>query len=266
MSVVPDSFDHDDCCALQLALNEKCHAFLIVDGDLGPKTVAQLQTFQAQSALPVTGVFDDATSAVLLPFMRQKYLSHSDYTDAASQLSCELAAVYAAVRVEAGGDGFLPDGRCDILFERHRFYAAVEQKYGTSKAKEMQSTHPTICNPLAGGYLGGAREWDRMAVAEGIDAMCAHASASWGMFQVMGSNYKLSGWDSLQQFVADMMSSERQQLRAFVGFIKSQAGLLRALQQRDWATYARLYNGANYVVNHYDTRMAVAYASYKNAA
>jgi peptidoglycan hydrolase-like protein with peptidoglycan-binding domain len=39
-----------------------------------------------------------------------------------------------------------------------------------------------------------------------------------------------------------------------------------ALQSRNWAAYARGYNGQNYAENHYDTNLAQAYAIYQNAS
>jgi len=41
----------------------------------------------------------------------------------------------------------------------------------------------------------------------------------------------------------------------------SDSRLLEALQGRDWPTVARLYNGPRYAENHYDTRLADAYAA-----
>lgn len=263
MSAVPATFTHDQCRALQMALNEKTRSRLFVDGDIGPKTVTQLKIYQGQCAIPVTGEYDEKTNTLLGAFMEQKYLHDSDYGDAANQLGCDKAAVMAVVDVEAAGDGFLPDGRCDILFERHKFFQAIEKKYGTSKAKELQSQHPTICNPESGGYAGNEGEYPRLAVAEAIDAECAAASASWGMFQIMGFHFALCGYPSAVAFSEAMKASERNQLKAFVAFVKSQTGMLAALRARDWTTLARLYNGPKYYEHKYDTRLATAYATHK---
>lgn len=263
MSAIPASFTFDQCRALQMALNEKTRNRLFVDGDIGAKSLACLKSFQSISSIPVTGEYDSRTAALLDPFMAQKYLTTADYTAAAATLGAELAAIRAAVEVESAGPGFLPDGRCEILFERHKFFKYLSDKKGLTVAKEMQSLHPNICNPERGGYGGHEKEWVRMAVAEGIDAECAAMSASWGMFQVMGFNYHLAGWNTVLAFARDMRLSERFHLKAFVGFVQAQPMLLKALRTRDWTTYAKLYNGSAYAENHYDTRLAAAYARWK---
>jgi hypothetical protein len=195
--------------------------------------------------------------------LRTKYLQDEHYQEAADSLAADLASIRAVVQVEAAGDGFLPDGRCDILFERHKFFAAIAEKYGHGRAKELQSQHPTICNPDAGGYKGDEAEYPRLNVAETIDAECAAASASWGMFQIMGFHHKLCGYDTAVAFAKSMKASERNQLLAFVKFVKSQSKMHTALKTRDWTTFAKLYNGAGYFKHKYDTRLATAYASFK---
>ena len=56
-----------------------------------------------------------------------------------------------------------------------------------------------------------------------------------------------------------MSDSERSQLEMFAVFIKN-IGLDKALRKKDWATFARVYNGASYAKRGYHTRMAAAYA------
>jgi len=72
------------------------------------------------------------------------------------------------------------------------------------------------------------------------------------------------GFVSVQDMVTAMADSEDAQLQAVVGFI--QANNLQApLQQQDWATYARRYNGPSYAKNQYDTKLAQAYALFQDA-
>lgn len=263
MSAIPATFTHDDCRALQMALNEKNRCRLTVDGDIGPASIVQLKIYQSAQRLAVTGEFDDATSAVLLPFMRRKYLWQDDYQHAAALLAIEEAVVMAAVQVEAGGDGFLPDGRAEILFERHKFYQAVAKKYGDARARQIQADHPTICNPQSGGYIGHEGEYSRLAVARGIDYECAISSCSWGMFQILGSNFAVAGYASVDAFVGAMQDSERNQLSAWGAFVRNEPQALQALRVKDWTTYAKIYNGPGYLKYKYDTRMATAYAQCK---
>ena len=55
-----------------------------------------------------------------------------------------------------------------------------------------------------------------------------------------------------------MQNSEADQLNAFCEFIKSN-NLIPALQNRNWAQFARAYNGPEYARNAYDTKLAEAY-------
>ena len=68
-----------------------------------------------------------------------------------------------------------------------------------------------------------------------------------------------AGFGTVDLFVTAMCQSIQQQLRAFVAFIKFNATLTQAIQKRDWATFARIYNGPAYKDNRYDTNLQGAY-------
>jgi hypothetical protein len=83
------------------------------------------------------------------------------------------------------------------------------------------------------------------------------------MFQIMGFNYGLCGYDHVYDFAMDMGVSEGKHLLAFCGFVKraSSGGkaLVAYLRARDWAGFARGYNGPGYQANQYDVKLAKAY-------
>lgn len=79
------------------------------------------------------------------------------------------------------------------------------------------------------------------------------------MFQIGGFNWKKCGAESIDDFVERMSRSERDQLDLFAEFI-TRAGLLKHLQNKNWAAFARGYNGPSYASRGYHTRMASAYA------
>lgn len=164
-----------------------------------------------------------------------------------------MEAIKAFAKVESRGSGFLPDGRPVILFERHIFNRLL-------KAKEMSCNDISICSSKSGGYLGGAREHDRLDKAIAVDKESALQSASWGMFQAMGFNWKVCGYKSLQEFINAAYRSEKDHLDMFVGFIKSNNKLLTAVRNKDWPTAARIYNGPAYKKNNYDVKLAQAYS------
>lgn len=81
------------------------------------------------------------------------------------------------------------------------------------------------------------------------------------MFQVMGFNYAACDEKSVSSFVAAMTESELRQLILAGRFIRK-AGMLPALQAKNWAEFARRYNGPAYAQNKYDEKMVAAYRKY----
>ena len=79
------------------------------------------------------------------------------------------------------------------------------------------------------------------------------------MFQIGGFNWKKCGAESLDDFVCRMSRSERDQLDMFASFI-STTGLVKHLKTKNWAAFARGYNGPGYAKRAYHTRMARAYS------
>ncbi len=62
-------------------------------------------------------------------------------------------------------------------------------------------------------------------------------SASWGKFQLMGYNYALAGYYSLQDFVSAMYKSEGEHLLAFVHYLQS-LSLDEDLRNKNWEAFA----------------------------
>lgn len=174
---------------------------------------------------------------------------------AARRLGCSVAAVRAVLDVESRG-GFLADGRPKILFERHYFSRLTK---GAHDAR-----HPAISHPERGGYLGGSKEYGRLAAAIALNRAAALRSTSWGSFQIMGDNFKACGFADVESFVAAMVSGAKAHLDAFVAFVRKN-GLDDELVRRDWAGFARGYNGPNFRDNRYDEKLAERYAFHASA-
>jgi len=171
-----------------------------------------------------------------------------------STLGVSESEIWAVLTVETRGFGFLQDRRPQILFERHIFHKLTEGKHDPGN-EDISNTKP-------GGYAGGAGEYSRLEKAINLDRDAALQSASWGIGQVMGFNYKIAGYASIDAMTADMVKDENSQLRAMANFIKGN-GLAGALQRQNWVSFARGYNGADFKKNEYDTRLAAAHAKYK---
>ena len=77
----------------------------------------------------------------------------------------------------------------------------------------------------------------------------------------MGFNYKSCGCESISEFVEKMSESQEQQLRLTLNFFKH-SNLIVPLQKRQWATFAKGYNGPSFAKNRYHTKLQAAYSNY----
>ncbi|GLS25251.1 N-acetylmuramidase family protein [Marinibactrum halimedae] len=180
-------------------------------------------------------------------------LSDKDFIAAAHTLSCEVAAVKAVSDVESSGKGFFDNGAPVLLFEAHHFSKFTEGRYNES--------HPSISSKQwdRSLYFGGEREYLRLQEAVQLDRSAALKSASYGRYQLMGFNHHLAGYDDVDALVTDMFLDERHHLMAFVRFIQSNTAMHQAIKSKDWASFARAYNGPSYAQNQYDERLSNAY-------
>lgn len=186
-------------------------------------------------------------------------LTESDFEQAAQLLHVEKAVIKAVQQVETNGKGgFLPSGQPLILFEGHIFWKQLKN-YNLDPTRLTKGNedilYPTWTKQF---YKGGVKEYERLNKAAIIHKEAALASTSWGMFQIMGNNYDSCGTDSVKHFVEAMYQSEARQLELFCHFISANK-LTSYLQNKDWAGFARRYNGPGYAENRYDTKLAEAY-------
>lgn len=186
---------------------------------------------------------------------RYTLLTESDFRKVAKKLDVEVAAIKAVVSIEAGHQmkGFWAPGVPVINFDQTMFnrYRAKS----TVKGGDKNAIMPT---GLSGQAL---REWSQLTTARKQNAQSANMGTFWGMFQIGGFNYKLCGCESIDQMVELMSYSELEQLELFATFITN-AGMLNDLRNKNWAGFARKYNGANYARRGYHTKMAAAYKKY----
>ena len=206
--------------------------------------------------------FKRTNEARKLLFQGGKKLSEQNLKEAASSLGIDLACIKAVIEVESSGGGFLSNGKVKILFEGHVFWRQL-LKRNIPPEKFVSKNQNILYNKWnRSHYLSGWAEYRRLQKAKLIHKEAALESASWGMFQFMGFNYRLAGFKSVKEFVQNMEHSEQKQLQAFINFIRNK-GLVKKLQNKNWEGFARSYNGAGFKKNKYDTKLASAYRRHK---
>lgn len=185
-------------------------------------------------------------------------LTDTDIAQVARRHGVEPAALMAVVVVESNGSGFLPDGRCKILFEGHIFWRQLVI-VGINPARLVMGNQDILYEVLdKRKYIGGAGEYARLEKAMKIHKIAAFKSASYGLFQIMGFNHALCGYTTVTEFVDAMNVSEKNQLTAALNFMHNRK-LTDHLKQKNWQEFAKLYNGPRYAENSYHTKLQNAY-------
>ena len=183
-------------------------------------------------------------------------LTEEDYQQAAAELGLDVATIKAVVKIEAGAklEGFWAPGVPVANYSQ-----SLYNKYA-KKGSGRKVTDGKVPEGLKGYAL---KEWTSLVNARKKNADAADMGTYWGMFQIGGANYKLCGCASVEEMVEKMCESEHAQLELFAKFIKN-AGMLESLKKKDWAAFARKYNGPSYAKRGYHTRMAKEYEKYNN--
>lgn len=239
---------------LQKALSELTGTRLSFDGQFGELSKKTLMQYQSLNGLKLTGTYDAPTLDKIGPFIDRKYIRLSEIDSYADTISVDRNLLKAIAIKEAKASGFTPNGRCLILYERHIFYKYAVRKFGQAKVSTWAKQNPNICHPSqdSKAYMGGEREWDRLNIAKNWDAETALISCSWGMFQIMGFNFGLAGYEDVGSFVADMSASEKFHIKALASFIVNNKPLYQAFKNKNFQQIALHYNGSNYRINNYD--------------
>lgn len=152
---------------------------------------------------------------------------------------------YAVAMIESNGRGYRNNGFPIIRFEKHVFIKYLK------KNKATQQLIRKAENIRGSG-------WDAYQAALKIDSTHAKLSTSFGMFQIMGFNHAVVGYNTVDEFVAAMEESVENQIVAFCIFVMANH-LQNAIKNKKFADFATKYNGPNYLMNSYDTKLEDAY-------
>lgn len=174
--------------------------------------------------------------------------------------------IHALIEVETSGSGFDRHGRPKMLFEPHKFYKHLSK----DPEKRARAVRQGLAYREWGTQKYPKDSYARLAAAMEIDEHAALMSASWGLGQIMGENYRLAGYKSVEEMVQAFTEDEDNHLEAMIHFVKA-SGIdddLRRIEQKirrkekitiaDVVPIVRTYNGAGYKRNRYDTRFLTA--------
>ena len=182
--------------------------------------------------------------------------------ETARRLDVEAAVLMAVCDVESGGAVLaMVDGRPEplIRFEGHYFHRLLPG------SRRDEAVSAGLASPVAGGIANPrsqVKRWRLLARAMAFGRDAALQSVSWGIGQVMGVHWRWLGYGSIDHFVSEVRRDGAGQVEAMGRFI-DKAGLAEALRRRDFAAFARAYNGPAFRKFRYDDRMEQAFRRYQ---
>jgi len=172
--------------------------------------------------------------------------------------------IHGVMDVEAAGKSTDSKGRLKALYEPH---VAYRNSRGAVREKLVKAG---LAYPKWGEKSYPRDSYPNILKAMAIDETVALLATSWGFPQILGENFALAGYDTVQDMVLDFLKDEDNQLEAMIRFVKA-AGLddeLRVLEAKlkrgqritadDARPFVRGYNGSGYAKNDYHTKLAAA--------
>lgn len=180
----------------------------------------------------------------------------------AEEASLDTSVVLAMVDKESSGKvTWNIDGQQlpAIRPETHKFYAFLEGDKRAEAVRQGLAAKKRGAIPIPGNYKARYEFFDRMRK---IDNRAALMSISMGLGQVMGFNYKQLGFATVDQMWQQANGGLAGQVNLLIRYIKSLPALVRAVNNRDYATIGKLYNGPAFKENKYDTDLSVLTAGY----
>jgi len=192
-----------------------------------------------------------------------KRLIKGDVGRVARSVGMQTSVLLAVIEVEAAGRGFDRQNRPTSLFEPHVFW----RQLGAGKRRDRAVKAGVAYK----GWKPGRYPKDsypRLKKAIDISKPAGFASASYGLFQIMGFNHKEAGCSSSEQMFEVAKMGEKEQLMQAVQLIKAW-GLVKVLTNRDFATsdawrdFAKRWNGKGYRKNNYHVKLANAFKKHE---
>jgi len=191
----------------------------------------------------------------------------------AAQMSIDPGIAVAVWTVESAGQPFGPDGRMTIRFENHIFYNqwgedapdvfARHFKYNADKRWTDHHWRPSAGEDWRTFHGDQEKEWKVLEFACTLDDTAAKCSISMGGPQIMGFNHTELGYGTVQKLFDAFAKSEGEQVAGFFNFVRSRgAKTIEALQNSDFTSFARVYNGPGQAATYGDL-IRQAYDAYR---
>lgn len=216
-----------------------------------PLTLAELQAMALAPARKLTAPGGAGQAALNAARIWNKYGGMLEPLSA--KIGIDKAVAVAVIAVESGGSGMGPDGRMIIRFENHLFWTywgkanpAGYNQYFVFDQNTSWKGHqyrPQPNGPWLDVHQNQNSEWAAFNLASTIDAGAAKKSISMGLVQIMGFNNRAIGYASPDAMFAAFAADEKFQLLGFFNFVKNDQRQINALRNRDFASFARIYNG-----------------------
>lgn len=151
----------------------------------------------------------------------------------AKEHNLSAALLMSFVETESGGEGFdSKTGKILIQFEpawfKKREPYAPSGKWSVNKVDRQEA------------------EWIAFNDAFKISPKSAMESTSIGLPQIMGGNYKLCGFKTVDDFWDYMKIGLAEHIECLIRFIKNSPNLFNAFQSKNFHLMAVYYNGAGY--------------------
>lgn len=176
----------------------------------------------------------------------------------AKKYNIEYPALLAIIEVESNGIKYaLVNGVNEpiIRYEGHYFDRLCDPSV-REKARLAK-----VSSPKVGEIKNPSKQSDRWALVEKaakFDRTAAYESCSYGVGQVMGSNWKNLKYRSVTSLVNKARIGLAEQVELMLQFIIFNK-LDDELRNLDWSGFARGYNGSGYKKNNYHIKMEKAY-------
>lgn len=191
------------------------------------------------------------------------------------ELGIEVERALAVICVESGGSGFSSDGKMIIRFENHVFHSYWGSKsdenqkkfdeHFTFDAKNRRNKHQyraSKSDDWKTGHTGQAAEWESLEIARKLSDTQALYSISMGAPQVMGFNYKMIGYNSVNDMFEAFCKDIRYHIMALFDFCTAKSTRVQYLITGDFLSFAKEYNGLT-APEQYEARLNQYYEIYK---